>query len=89
MPRTPSTILSELLVLQAQGGEEQAISRLVELWNPTLKARAYRLTGEQDAAGEVLQESWVGIAKGLSKLRDPSRFGGWAFGILHHTAAVP
>lgn len=87
MSRSQITILSEYLVLDAQSGNQESLSRLVEMWTPKLKIRAYRLTGDHDGTHEVLQESWIGIAKGLRSLRDPSRFGGWAYRIVQHKAA--
>lgn len=87
MARTPSTILSEYLVLDAQNGNKEALSQLVDLWTPRLTRRAYRLTGDHEGTREVLQESWVGIARGLRSLRDPAHFGGWSCRIVQHKAA--
>lgn len=87
MTRTPTTILSEYLVLDAQSGNADALAQLVEMWTPQLTHRAYRLTGDHEGTREVLQESWIGIAKGLRSLRDPSHFGGWSHRIVQHKAA--
>ncbi|MDF1809869.1 MAG: RNA polymerase sigma factor [Phycisphaerales bacterium] len=87
MTRQPSDILSELLILNIQCGDDQALSELIEIWTPKLRSRAYRLTQDSDACHEVLQESWIGIARGLRSLRDPSMFGPWAFRIVHNKAA--
>ena len=87
MHRTQSTILSEFLILDAQHGNKDALAQLVTLWTPRLTQRAFRLTGDADGASEVMQESWIGIAKGLRTLRDPSRFAGWAYRIVQYKAA--
>jgi RNA polymerase sigma-70 factor (ECF subfamily) len=87
MTRTQTTILTELLVLQAQDGSGEALSQLVEIWTPILQSRSFRLTRDRDASLEVLQESWFGIAKGLCSLRDPAMFGPWALRIVHHKSA--
>jgi RNA polymerase sigma factor (sigma-70 family) len=87
MTREPIDILSELLVLNAQSGDEGSLAELVDLWTPRLNARARRLTRDDEASLEVLQESWIGIAKGLRRLRDPSRFGHWAMRIVSHKSA--
>jgi len=87
MNRTPTTILSELLVLNAQRGDAESLSELVEFWTPRLRARAHRLTRDHEGGDEVLQESWVGIARGLRRLRDPALFGAWAMRIVHHKSA--
>lgn len=49
--------------------------------------RARRLTGDEEGAREVVQESWVAAARGLHSLRDPSKFGGWVYRIVQNKAA--
>lgn len=87
MTRTQITILSELHVLDAQTGNRESLTQLVQIWTPALKSRAFQLTRDHEATNEILQESWVAIAKGLRSLRDPSRFGPWALRIVHNKAA--
>lgn len=87
MNRSQSTILTELLVLQAQSGSRRAMNQLVELWTPKLARRAYRLTQDHEGVQEVIQETWIGIARGIARLRDPSRFGAWALRIVHNQSA--
>lgn len=87
MTHSQHAILSELLVLQAQSGSREAIAQLAELWTPRLRSRAYRLTQDREATREILQESWVAIARGLRSLREPARFGPWAYRIVHNKAA--
>ncbi len=87
MNRSQSAILTELLVLQAQSGSRRAMNQLVELWTPKLARRAYRLTQDHEGVQEVIQESWIGIARGIARLRDPSRFGAWALRIVHNQSA--
>lgn len=85
--RQPGDILSELLVLQAQSGNHQALVQLVDIWTPKLQSRALRLTRNHEATQEIIQETWIGIAKGLRSLKDPARFGAWSARIVHHKAA--
>jgi RNA polymerase sigma factor (sigma-70 family) len=87
MNHSQPLILTELLVLQAQSGSRRAMNQLVEVWTPTLARRAYRLTQDHEGTHEVLQESWVGIARGIGRLREPSRFGPWSLRIVHNKAA--
>lgn len=87
MNRSQPTILTELLVLQAQSGSRRAMNQLVELWTPKLARRAYRLTQDHEGVQEVIQESWIGIARGIARLRDPSRFGAWSLRIVHNQSA--
>jgi RNA polymerase sigma-70 factor (ECF subfamily) len=87
MERPQSLILIELLVLQAQSGSRHAMNQLVELWTPKLARRAYRLTQDHEGAHEVVQETWIGIARGIARLRDPSRFSAWSLRIVHNQSA--
>ena len=87
MTRSQSAILSELLVLQAQSGSDEALTQLVELWNPRLRSRAYQLTLDREGTNEVLQDTWIGIAHGLRSLRNPERFGPWAYRIVHYKSS--
>ena len=85
--RQPVEILSELLVLQAQGGDREALAELVDLWSPRLNSRAYGLTRDSEGAREIAQEAWIGIARGLCSLKAPANFGAWSMRIVHHKAA--
>jgi RNA polymerase sigma-70 factor (ECF subfamily) len=87
MERTPDTILDELLVLDSQAGDEAALAELVRRWHPRLLAHAFRLTGDQDGAGDVVQEAWLGIVRGLERIDDPARFAGWARRVVANKAA--
>lgn len=87
MERTPDTILDELLVLESQAGDEAALAELVRRWHPRLLAHAIRLVGDQDAAGDVVQEAWIGIVRGIGRIDDPARFAGWARRVVANKAA--
>ena len=86
-PRQPDHILTELLVLQAQSGNQEALTQLIHIWTPKLTLRAAKLSQCTDATSEIVQESWIGIARGLRSLKDPARFGPWTMRIVHHKAA--
>ena len=43
--------------------------------------------GNEDEGLAAVQETWVSIARGIQRLRDPSRFAPWAFGILRRRCA--
>ena len=47
----------ELLVLSSQQGDPSAFELLIERWQARLWRHARRLTGDNDAAYDVLQES--------------------------------
>lgn len=77
----------ELLVLRAMDGCEPALADLVVRWHGAMLRQARLLTDDADSAGEVVQEAWVAIVRGLRRLRDPASFPGWAMRIVRHKAA--
>lgn len=87
MKKSPENILIELLVINSQRGDSRAVNLLAKKWHPKLVRQAYRLTGDKEAANDVVQESWQGIVKGLHKLKDPSVFPAWAYQIVSRRAA--
>ena len=87
MTRTPDDILDELLVMRAQDGDPAAFAALVERWQPRLWRHAARLTTDPDAAGDVLQNAWLAMSRGVRRLDDPAGFRAWAYRIVTHKAA--
>lgn len=81
------TIHDELLVLEAQAGDERAFETLISRWQPRLLAHALRLCGDRDSAPEIVQEAWLAVVRGIRRLDDPARFRGWIFQIVTHKAA--
>ena len=77
----------QLLVLACRSGEAEAFRALVTRWQERLWRHAYRLTGREDAAWDVLQESWIAIARGIAKLGDPASFRAWPYRIVTRRAA--
>lgn len=87
MERFAERVINELLVLEAQSGDEKALSALVNRWQRPLLRHALQLTGHGDAAADVVQETWLAIARGLGRLDDPACFAHWALQILSRKAA--
>jgi len=81
MTNERSGIEDELLVMDAQDGNADAMEKLVSRWQKRLWHHAYRLAGDTDAAWDITQQSWLGIIKGLRKLHDPANFKAWAYRI--------
>jgi len=82
MTRTPSIILDELLVVQAQSGDRAAFNTLAARWQPRHLAHAGRLVGRTGAAADAVQDAWIAIVRGLVRLRDPARFRAWSMAIV-------
>jgi RNA polymerase sigma-70 factor, ECF subfamily len=72
----------ELLVLRCQEGDAEAFEALVGRWQRRLWRHAWRLTGNESAAWDVLQEAWIGISRGINRLADAAAFPAWAYQIV-------
>ena len=75
-------ISDQILVLRCREGDVNAFDQLVGQWQERLWRHALRLTGHEDAAWDVTQESWMGISRGIGSLQDPAAFSGWAYQIV-------
>lgn len=87
MPRTPEQVETELLVLDAQSGDREALAGLVRLWHGRFYRHARLLSDDDAAASDALQEAWTAIIKGVRSLRDPADFPAWALRIVGHKCA--
>jgi RNA polymerase sigma factor (sigma-70 family) len=75
-------IRDELLVLRSKSGDPAALGDLLDRWQERLWRHALRLTGDADAAWDVLQDSCLAIGRGLPRLEDEAAFPGWAYRIV-------
>lgn len=87
MSKQRAQIEDQVLVMDAQNGDRQALETLVRRWQKRLWQHTYRLTAESQACWDITQQSWLDIIKGLRKLRDPARFPTWAYRIVTNKAA--
>ena len=74
-------INDELLVLRAQEGAVEALGELIERWQDRLWRLAWRLTDDEQAAWDVLQEAWIVVSRRIGRLADPAAFPAWAYRI--------
>ena len=74
------------LVARLRDGDEAAFATLVQMYSPALLrlARMYVSTGA--VAEEVVQETWLGVLKGLDRFEQRSSLKTWIFRILVNTA---
>jgi RNA polymerase sigma factor (sigma-70 family) len=88
---TPDRALDEYLVSLSQAGSLEALDGLARRWTPRLLRYATRvLSGSGDAAEtarDVVQETWIGVVRGLGRLRDPAQFPAWIYGIATRKCA--
>jgi RNA polymerase sigma-70 factor (ECF subfamily) len=87
MIKSQNHILNELLVLHAQDGDMKSFSLLVKRWHPALLKQAYRLTRNDEASLDIVQESWHAIARGIAGLNNPAAFKTWAYRIVSNKSA--
>ena len=87
MGRTHDDIQDELLVLQFQGGDSEALKALIGRWQPRLARLAWRLTCEREVTRDIVQDTWLAIVRGLKRLDDPARFRVWAYRIVRNKCA--
>jgi RNA polymerase sigma factor (sigma-70 family) len=76
--------LDGLLVVRSQRGDAAAFRRLVERWQGRLASSARRLTGDEHAALDAVQETWTTVIRRLRGLHDPQAFATWAYRILRN-----
>jgi RNA polymerase sigma-70 factor (ECF subfamily) len=82
-PSDPSGVLDELLVLRARAGGRGAFEALARRWQERLWRHAFRLTGRNDAAWDVLQESWMAALGGSPP---PLRLRPWLASVIQRRA---
>ncbi|MFH1745480.1 MAG: RNA polymerase sigma factor [Planctomycetota bacterium] len=87
MNRTRDRVIDELLVVRCQEGGREAFDLLVRRWQRRLWRYARRLTGHDDAAWDVMQETWIAIMRQIRKLNDPAWFAAWAYRIVRNKCA--
>lgn len=71
----------EWLVVRCQLGQRPAFDELIQRWNEPLWKYVRRLTGDDEAANEIVQDVWLRVLRGISRLRDGSKLRAWLFGI--------
>lgn len=74
------------LVALLREGDEEAISRLVELWSPTMLRMARSFVDTPQSAEDVVQEAWLGMLSGLARFEGRSSLRTWTFTILVNRA---
>ena len=79
MRRDRKTVEDELLVIAAKRGDAEALDALIRRWQERLLGFIASLCGDRGLAEDLLQETCLGIARGIRKLKDPAAFPKWSF----------
>ena len=74
-------IYDQWLVVRCLEGDVAALDELMTRWQERLWRHAARLTGDHDAAWDVLQETLMAISRGIRRLAEPAAFHKWAYRI--------
>ena len=87
MKRDSRQILTELLVLKAQGWDDRAFAELHDLWREDVRRMVRVAIGRAEDSTEVAQDTWIAVARGLPRLQDPACFPRWLFQIVRRRSA--
>jgi RNA polymerase sigma factor (sigma-70 family) len=69
--------IHEDLIAQCKQGSEAAHSQLYRLYSKAMLNTAFRITGNDDDAKDVLQEAFISAFRHLDYYRGDSTFGAW------------
>ncbi|MCL4683891.1 RNA polymerase sigma factor [Myxococcota bacterium] len=76
----------EELMAAVARGDERALGILVERHTPRLHAHLTRMTGSGDDAEDLLQETWLRVARGARSFQEGRPVRPWLFGIASNLA---
>lgn len=71
----------QVLVMRCQEGDVVALDELLVRWQERLWRHAVRLTGDSEAAWDILQETLMAISRRIGSLSEPASFSAWAYRI--------
>jgi RNA polymerase sigma-70 factor, ECF subfamily len=74
------------LIESIRAGDERAFAALVDEYSPSLLGVAMNHVRSRAVAEEVVQETWVGVIRGLDRFEGRSSLRSWIFAILRNTA---
>jgi RNA polymerase sigma-70 factor (ECF subfamily) len=75
------------VVAAARGGDRQALEELVRRTYADSYTLAYRLTGNEDDARDVVQEVYLRVHRGLRRFRGDAQFSTWLYRITANCSA--
>lgn len=75
--------LEQLPVPQARAGDAEAWEALFRRYQLPLYVYVFELVHDEQAALDIVQETFIKAVRHIGSLREDARFGGWLFGIAH------
>ena len=83
----PSTDSVEAALMQRlAGGEDLALNELMHLWSPRITAFLARMTGDDHAANDLAQDTFVRVYQHRASYRTTQAFSTWIFHIAANLA---
>ena len=76
------------LVAAAKDGDREAFEELVRITYADAYTLAYRLTGDEEDARDVVQDAYLRAFKGLKRFRGDAQFSTWLYRIVANCAAT-
>jgi RNA polymerase sigma-70 factor (ECF subfamily) len=76
------------LVAAARGGDQAAFDELVRATYADTYTLAFRLTGNEEDARDVVQESYLRAYRGLKRFRGDAQFSTWLYRITANCAST-
>ncbi len=78
----------EDLVTAAQQGDDEAFSELVQRYESRVYTLALRMVRDPAEAEDVLQETFMGVLRGLNNFRAESAFATWLYRIAYNATLM-
>ncbi|GAB4575012.1 MAG: sigma-70 family RNA polymerase sigma factor [Anaerolineae bacterium] len=78
----------QALIERLQAGDQAAYAEMVETYAPRIYNLALRLMGDEAAAEDVLQETFLNAFKAIDRFEGRSQLGTWLYRIAHNTALM-
>lgn len=86
MTRSADEIYDELLVTRCRRHDAAAWNELVDRYHGRLLYYLRRLVDDEDRAGNLLQDVWLHVLRGIWTLRDGTRLAPWLYTIARRRA---
>lgn len=78
--------LTKQLVLRAQAGDREAFGQLIDRHSRLVISIAIGITGDQETAYDLSQDTFIKAYKSLGKLQDSAKFKSWLCSIASNTS---
>jgi RNA polymerase sigma-70 factor (ECF subfamily) len=76
------------LIAKAKAGDRGAFEALVRATSADIYTLAYRLTGNEEDAGDVMQDAYLRAFRSIKRFRGDARFSTWMYRITANCAAT-